>query len=204
MKKLIGYSKVTELKLNNEDYNNKLEPTEIHELYYKDFFSKKVYRQKTWTRSTMCGSGYCCATYGEKEPLEEVQAFSMQYIYTGPTYEYKAEEEYICDDVQELYDDGGDSYYPSGNADVKLDLFKQVKPVPYTRKVFIIQGPSGSGKTTLASYIGAGVSVYDTDNGLKDEYEETVIVLSPRHDLDYIVDGIIKPAEIILLTAEVK
>ena len=177
-----------------------------------------------------CGSGWCCASWGEMElkrvaefrpfnyaPKETLILKGADILYEENGYEVvgkpvKEDDDYYDDDVIKtnvfVYDECGyDPYYPSGGVSVNMDLFKPLKRGFEKRPVWIFAGGSGLGKSTIAMYaLREGAEVYETDSA--DELPEVItadiIVLGNRSKftLDDVKAKVFGDAEIVIVNFE--
>jgi len=154
-----------------------------------------------------CGSGWCCASWGEMDLKQVAQFRPFNYvpketlILKGADIRYERDDyevvgnsvigedyDYYGDDVIKTnvftYNECGyDPYYPSGGVSVNMDLFKPLKRGFEKRPVWIFAGGSGLGKSTLAMHaFREGAYVFETDSA--DELPEVItadiIVLGNR------------------------
>jgi hypothetical protein len=134
-----------------------------------------------------CGSGWTTASWGYIT-VEEVARFNG--------YTHKPRKRLIIDDIDpnsedidnEVFSvsyDGGDSYYPSGEYTVNMDLFVETPRHKDKRPVWLFKGSSSLGKSYLAAKLN-DLTVYETDSSdvLPEQIKEDVIVLGNKYDYD--------------------
>lgn len=99
--------------------------------------------------------------------------------------------------------DGGDSYYPIGEAKINTALFVEGPRSPGKRIVYVFKGASGLGKSSLAFAL-KGKSVYETDSSdmLPDEITADVIVIGNRggFTLEEVRERVYGDAKIVLVS----
>lgn len=154
-----------------------------------------------------CGSGWCCASWGDMELKQVAQFRPFNYVpketlilkgadilYEENDYEVvgkpvnDGDDDYYDDDVIKTnvftYDEcGWDAYYPSGGVSVNMDLFKPLKRGFEKRPVWIFAGASGLGKSTIAMHaFREGADVFETDSAdeLPEVITSDIIVLGNR------------------------
>ena len=155
-----------------------------------------------------CGSGYSLASWGNIE-IKEIGRFGG--------YQYKPKKELIVDDIlpnnvqlQQEYDnevfsvsyDGGDSYYPSGDYEVDMDLFEKTIRAKDKRPVWLFRGNSNLGKSFLSDRI-TGLTKYETNSNAKlpRVIDADIIVLGNKYkfSLDEIKSRIFGEYELVLV-----
>ena len=142
-----------------------------------------------------CGSGWTTATFGYIE-INEVKKFDgynyipkHQLVIDDIIYRYDCEE--YSNDVFNISEYGGDSYYPCGGYSVNMELFKELPRICNLRPVWIFTGASNLGKSFLSSKLN-DLEVYETDSRdmLPDIITESVVVLGNKYK--YNIDDIKK------------
>lgn len=79
---------------------------------------------------------------------------------------------------------GGDEYYPCGDYDVNMDLFKETPRYPAKRPTYVFFGESGIGKSFLGHQLQG--QIYETDSSptLPDILRYDVIVVGNKHKFE--------------------
>lgn len=156
------------------------------------------YELTLWEEYGDCCSGWCPATWGIVK-INKVEEFA------GMTHKPKGELNFelesldvemtdISNDIFSVSNDGGDCYYPYGNASVNMSLFEEINRNKEKRPVWIFKGDSVAGKTYLSTLILNGKnekSVYETDaHEVLERIPDDIIVLGNKYN--YTVEDIEK------------
>lgn len=161
-----------------------------------------------WTSYGWCGSGYCGASWGNISIDNVYKSFGpathfpkdRKILLKGVKYDaskasiheavifdnsVEPDEDEYKTNVFTVSFDGDDSYYPSGYADVKEELFTELPRAMKKRPVWILSGVSGTGKSTFGYIFNKeGYKVYETDSAkegiLPEEIWADVIVVGNK------------------------
>lgn len=158
-----------------------------------------------------CYSGYCTAVWGEiavrsvdhPRPFTHVPkdiALYLQGTYlcyiddaiglvtdlnASESLTSNEEDAEIYNNVFSFSSNGGDYYYPMGEATVNMDLFNRIPRAMNGRPVYIVYGKSGVGKSSIFNELeGSSLySLYETDcsDTLPEVITQNIVILGNKH-----------------------
>ena len=160
-----------------------------------------------------CYSGWCSASWGIGTiiPVDSFVGITHKPI---KKLEFEIDEDSLNDngkicytenDIFEVNYDGYESWYPCGEVNVNMDLFKEINRSKEKRPVWIFKGDSALGKSYLAGIIansGREKSVYETDahEELDDIHEDIVVIGNKyKHSVEDVESHILGEHETILV-----
>lgn len=143
-----------------------------------------------------CGSGWCSAYFAE-HTWKEVTTFAEKN-YTPikdifieldkDSLENLYEDEFSCE-VFSYSPIGGDCYYPCGDYEVSMDMFKPVGIFCHKRPVHIFHGESNLCKSHIASLTNKDTFETDSVDTLPENITSDIVVLGNRNR-DWTVEDI--------------
>lgn len=132
-----------------------------------------------------CGSGWTTASWGNFKinNVDKFNGYTHKPIRELIVKDVIDNDEDVTNEAFSVSYDGGDSYYPSGNYNVNMDLFKPNGRGMDKRPTFVFCGESGIGKSSLSLKFNTDVVVFETDayESLPDNIIADVVVLGNKH-----------------------